>query len=68
MVRETGKLFQANARLVLRIKPPAEAVLFYRAAAGVAQDLRLLGTKGRFRPIIREIESRGIVPEVQAVG
>jgi predicted unusual protein kinase regulating ubiquinone biosynthesis (AarF/ABC1/UbiB family) len=63
MVKEARLLFQANPRMALRIKPPAEAVLFYRAVAGLAQDLRLLGAKGRFRPIIREIESRGILPD-----
>ena len=45
--------------MALAIRPPAEAVLFYRAASGLAQDLRLLKAKGRFRPILREIEDRG---------
>ena len=57
------RLLQQDHGLALRIKPPAEAVQFYRAVAGLAQDLRLLGTKGRFRPIIRDIESRGVLPE-----
>jgi hypothetical protein len=60
MVLEVRKLLQGDPRLALGIKPPAEAVMFYRAVAGLAQDLRLLGTAGRFRPIIRDIESRGI--------
>ena len=52
------KLFQGAPRLALSIKPPAEALLFYRAAAGLAQDLRLLKARGRFRPLLREIEER----------
>jgi predicted unusual protein kinase regulating ubiquinone biosynthesis (AarF/ABC1/UbiB family) len=59
MVVDTRRLFQSEPRLALSIKPPREAVLFYRAAAGLAQDLRLLKAKGRFRPVLREIEERG---------
>ncbi len=63
MVHDVRRLLQQDHGLALRIKPPPEAVQFYRAVAGLAQDLRLLGTRGRFRPIIRDIESRGILPE-----
>jgi predicted unusual protein kinase regulating ubiquinone biosynthesis (AarF/ABC1/UbiB family) len=59
MVVDTRRLFQSEPSLALSIKPPREAVLFYRAAAGLAQDLRLLKAKGRFRPVLREIEERG---------
>ncbi|MFL5430635.1 MAG: ABC1 kinase family protein [Myxococcales bacterium] len=59
MVQDVRRLFQANPRMALAIRPPVEAVLFYRSAAGLAQDLRLLKAKGRFRPILREIEDRG---------
>jgi predicted unusual protein kinase regulating ubiquinone biosynthesis (AarF/ABC1/UbiB family) len=59
MVQDVRRLMQSNPRLVLTIKPPAEAVLFYRAATGLAHDLRLLKVRGRFRPILREIQSRG---------
>jgi hypothetical protein len=59
MVQDVRRLLQSNPRMALAIRPPAEAVLFYRAASGLAQDLRLLKAKGRFRPILREIEDRG---------
>jgi len=59
MVQDVRRLMQSNPRLVLTIKPPPEAILFYRAATGLAHDLRLLKVRGRFRPILREIEARG---------
>jgi predicted unusual protein kinase regulating ubiquinone biosynthesis (AarF/ABC1/UbiB family) len=62
MVQNARHLFQSEPRVVLNIKPPAEAVLFYRAAAGLAQDLRLLKAAGRFRPILQEIRARGRLP------
>jgi predicted unusual protein kinase regulating ubiquinone biosynthesis (AarF/ABC1/UbiB family) len=59
MVQDVRRLLQSNPRMALAIRPPVEAVLFYRSASGLAQDLRLLKAKGRFRPILREIEDRG---------
>ncbi len=58
MVVAARRLFQSEPRLALSIKPPAEALLFYRAAAGLAQDLRLLKARGKFRPLLQEIEER----------
>jgi len=63
MIQETRQLFRSDVGMTLKIKPPAEAIMFYRAVAGLAQDLRLLGAKGKFRPIIRELEERGILPD-----
>ena len=60
MVQDVRRLFQSEPLLALSIKPPTEAVLFYRAAAGLAQDLRLLKAAGRFRPVLKEIEARGV--------
>jgi predicted unusual protein kinase regulating ubiquinone biosynthesis (AarF/ABC1/UbiB family) len=59
MVQNARHAFQSEPALALKIKPPAEAILFYRAAAGLAQDLRLLKAAGRFRPILGEIQARG---------
>jgi predicted unusual protein kinase regulating ubiquinone biosynthesis (AarF/ABC1/UbiB family) len=59
MVQDVRRLVQSHPRVALAVKPPAEAILFYRAATGLAHDLRLLKVKGRFRPILREIEARG---------
>ena len=63
MVQTARRLFQNSPRLAISIKPPPEAVLFYRAAAGLAQDLRLLKAAGRFKPILAEIRAR---PRLQA--
>ena len=59
MVQDVRRLFQSQPRLTFSIKPPPEAILFYRAAAGLAQDLRLLKAKGRFKEIVNEIAQRG---------
>ena len=62
MVVAARRLFQSEPRLALSVKPPPEAVLFYRAAAGLAQDLRLLKAAGKFRPLLQEIQARGRDP------
>jgi predicted unusual protein kinase regulating ubiquinone biosynthesis (AarF/ABC1/UbiB family) len=62
IVRDVRRLLHSEPRLALSIKPPAEAVLFYRAAAGLLQDLRLLKARGRFRPVLKEIVERGQAP------
>ena len=59
MVRDVRRLVQANPKMALAIKPPAEAILFYRAATGLAHNLRLLEARGRFRPILADIAARG---------
>ena len=59
MVRDVRRLVQQHPRMALTIKPPSEAILFYRAATGLAQDLRLLKVRGRFRPILADIVARG---------
>lgn len=61
MVRDVRRLVQANPKMALAIKPPAEAILFYRAATGLAHNLRLLEARGRFRPILADIAARGRV-------
>jgi predicted unusual protein kinase regulating ubiquinone biosynthesis (AarF/ABC1/UbiB family) len=61
MVADVRRLFQANVRVALGIRPPVEAAQFYRAAAGLAQDLRLLKVKGPFRHVLREIIDRGVI-------
>jgi len=59
LVRDVRKVFQADPRLGLAIKPPPEALMFYRSAAGLAQDLRLLKARGPFRTILQDIAARG---------
>lgn len=62
LVRDVRKVFQADPRLGLAIKPPPEALMFYRSAAGLAQDLRLLKARGPFRAILQDIAARGREP------
>ncbi|MGA9520446.1 MAG: AarF/ABC1/UbiB kinase family protein [Myxococcaceae bacterium] len=40
---------------LLRIRPPAEAILVARALAGLLQNLRVLKVRGDFRPLFREL-------------
>jgi predicted unusual protein kinase regulating ubiquinone biosynthesis (AarF/ABC1/UbiB family) len=51
--------FRSEPRVALSIKPPTEALLFYRAVAGLALDLRLLKSRGPFRAVLQEIAERG---------
>lgn len=59
LVSEIRAVFRAEPTLAMKIKPPAEALLFYRSAAGLAQDLRLLKARGPFRAVLAEIKERG---------
>jgi predicted unusual protein kinase regulating ubiquinone biosynthesis (AarF/ABC1/UbiB family) len=56
---EVKRTFRSDPRLGLSIKPPAEALLFYRSAAGLGQDLRLLKARGPVRSVLKEIQERG---------
>jgi hypothetical protein len=46
----TGEVFTA-----MRSRPPQESLMFYRAAAGAAGDLRLLRSKGSFRRVLQDV-------------
>jgi hypothetical protein len=59
LVSEIRAVFRAEPALAIKIKPPPEALLFYRSAAGLAQDLRLLKARGPFRAVLQEIKQRG---------
>ena len=53
MAPDSRKLFAAHATHFLKIRPPAEGVMFIRAFGGLQQNLRLLGARGDFRPFYR---------------
>ena len=59
LVADIRRVFAGEPKLALSIKPPPEALLFYRSAAGLAQDLRLLKARGPFRAVLKEIADRG---------
>jgi predicted unusual protein kinase regulating ubiquinone biosynthesis (AarF/ABC1/UbiB family) len=56
---EVRRSFRSDPKLALTIKPPPEALLFYRSAAGLVQNLRLLKAKGPVRSVLKEIQDRG---------
>jgi predicted unusual protein kinase regulating ubiquinone biosynthesis (AarF/ABC1/UbiB family) len=39
----------------LRLRPPAEGIMFARAIGGCAQNLRALGARGNFRQVYRDL-------------
>lgn len=55
IVKATRKLFTEHAGQFLKLRPPAEAVLFVRSAGGLAQNLKLLGAEGNFRQVYAEL-------------
>jgi predicted unusual protein kinase regulating ubiquinone biosynthesis (AarF/ABC1/UbiB family) len=59
LVQDLRRTFRSDPRIGLAIKPPPEALLFYRSAAGLAQDLRLLKARGPVRAVLKEIQERG---------
>jgi len=58
-VSDIRRVFRSEPGLAIQIKPPPEALLFYRSAAGLAQDLRLLKARGPFRAVPAEVKERG---------
>lgn len=53
--REVRALIASRSADFLRIRPPAEGVMFARAIGGCAQNLRALGAEGDFRAIYRSL-------------
>ncbi|MFZ5472201.1 MAG: ABC1 kinase family protein [Myxococcota bacterium] len=54
-VWEAKRLFRKHATQFLKIRPPAEAVMFFRSTGGLSQNLRLLGARGNFRLVYEEL-------------
>ncbi len=59
LVADVRAAFRSEPGLAMQVKPPAEALMFYRSAAGLAQDLRLLKARGPFRAVLAEVRERG---------
>lgn len=53
--RDMRNHFARNAPRFLKIKPPAEAVMFFRSTGGLAQNLKLIGARGDFRGVFLEV-------------
>ena len=48
-------LFASAGSALLKIRPPAEAVMFFRSIGGLGQNLKLIGAEGPFRGVYREL-------------
>ncbi|WP_257457421.1 ABC1 kinase family protein [Archangium lipolyticum] len=55
ITRDMKLHFARNASRFLKIRPPAEAVMFFRSTGGLAQNLRLIGARGDFRAVFQEV-------------
>ncbi|PTL80028.1 AarF/ABC1/UbiB kinase family protein [Vitiosangium sp. GDMCC 1.1324] len=55
ITRDMKLHFARNAPRFLKLRPPAEAVLFFRSTGGLAQNLRLIGARGDFRRVYEEV-------------
>ncbi|QRN96278.1 AarF/ABC1/UbiB kinase family protein [Archangium violaceum] len=55
ITRDMKLHFARNAARFLKIRPPAEAVMFFRSTGGLAQNLRLIGARGDFRSVFQEV-------------
>lgn len=53
--RDMRRHFTRNAASFLKIRPPAEAVMFFRSTGGLAQNLRLIAAQGDFRRVYQEV-------------
>jgi predicted unusual protein kinase regulating ubiquinone biosynthesis (AarF/ABC1/UbiB family) len=53
--RDMKRHFARNAARFLKIRPPPEAVMFFRSTGGLAQNLRLIGARGDFRRVYQEV-------------
>ncbi|HYH99691.1 AarF/ABC1/UbiB kinase family protein [Hyalangium sp.] len=53
--RDMKRHFARNATRFLKIRPPPEAVMFFRSTGGLAQNLRLIGARGDFRRVYQEV-------------
>jgi predicted unusual protein kinase regulating ubiquinone biosynthesis (AarF/ABC1/UbiB family) len=54
-VRELRAHFARHATRFMKIRPPSEAVMFFRAMGGLSQNLRLLAGRGSFRAAYLEL-------------
>ncbi|MHB8877282.1 MAG: ABC1 kinase family protein [Myxococcaceae bacterium] len=55
ITRDLKRLFRGNAGKFLKLRPPAEAVMFFRSVGGLSQNLRMLGARGDFRKVYAEL-------------
>lgn len=54
IVEDLKSMSARRAADLLRVRPPPEGILFFRAVAGLTHNLRTLGSSGDWRPFFRE--------------
>jgi predicted unusual protein kinase regulating ubiquinone biosynthesis (AarF/ABC1/UbiB family) len=59
MVGDLRALKGTRFRQLLKFRPPAEGLLFFRAIAGCVMNLRAIGARGEFRPVFEELAALG---------
>ncbi|HYV45478.1 MAG TPA: AarF/ABC1/UbiB kinase family protein [Myxococcaceae bacterium] len=57
MVGDLRALKSTRFRQLLKFRPPAEGLLFFRAVAGCVMNLRAIGARGEFRAVFEELEA-----------
>jgi predicted unusual protein kinase regulating ubiquinone biosynthesis (AarF/ABC1/UbiB family) len=53
--RDMRRCFTQNAGSFLKIRPPAEGVMFFRSTGGLMHNLKLIGARGDFRGVYMEV-------------
>jgi predicted unusual protein kinase regulating ubiquinone biosynthesis (AarF/ABC1/UbiB family) len=64
LVPQVREHFLRNLRELAKIQPPPESLLFYRAVAGLASNLKLLRARGSYRTLCSELVA--LRPSTQA--
>jgi predicted unusual protein kinase regulating ubiquinone biosynthesis (AarF/ABC1/UbiB family) len=57
LIADLRRLKTTHLMKLLKIRPPAEGLLFFRAVAGCVQNMRLLEARGNFRSVYQELET-----------
>jgi predicted unusual protein kinase regulating ubiquinone biosynthesis (AarF/ABC1/UbiB family) len=55
IAEELRRLMMRHATELMRIRPPPESILFHRALAGMAHNMRALKAAGEFKPIFEAL-------------
>jgi len=62
VVREFEGVARKNAPVMMKLRPPADSLLFFRAFGGQGQNLRALGAAGDFAAIYGGVFQRAVGP------
>jgi len=60
LVAEAEAFARQNIGTFLKVKPPAEGLMFFRAVGGHSQNLRALGASGNFRAVYQRVLERAL--------